>query len=201
MKTELVTYKGRQALQVTDMTRSDVPDGVQLVILDNTQLRDGSIEIEIAGEPKPGTENMAARGFVGLAFRLSLDPVSDTPKYDCFYIRPINGRTDDQVRRNHATQYISYPDRPWFKLREQFPGKYESYADIVAGKWTKVKIEVKGPSAKLYVGSASQPVLVVNDLKQEQGQIALWVGTETIARFTNLRISSTSQVAGTLGVR
>ena len=199
VKTELVTYKGRQALQVTDMTRTDVQDGVQLVILDNTQFRDGTIEIEMAGEPKPGAENTAARGFVGLAFRLSLDSGSGAPKYDCFYIRPTNGRADDQVRRNHATQYISFPDRPWFKLREQFPGKYESYADMVAGEWTKVKIEVMGTRANLYVGGAPQPVLVVNDLKQEEGQIALWVGTDTIARFTNLRISRASQPAAAAG--
>jgi hypothetical protein len=43
--------------------------------------------------------------------------------------RPTNGRAEDQVRRNHATQYISYPDRRWFQLRKDFPGKYESYAD------------------------------------------------------------------------
>lgn len=199
VKTELGMYKGRQAVQVTDMTRSDVQDGVQLVILDNTQFRDGTIEIEMAGEPKPGAENTAARGFVGLAFRLNIDPGSDAPKYDCFYIRPTNGRADDQVRRNHATQYISFPDRPWFKLREQFPGKYESYADMVAGEWTKVKIEVMGTRANLYVGSAPQPVLVVNDLKQEDGQIALWVGTDTIARFTNLRINRVTQPTGTAG--
>jgi len=150
VKTELVTYKGSLAVQVTDTTRTEVPDGVQLVILDNTQFRDGTIEIEMAGEPKPGAENTAARGFVGLAFRLSLDAASDAPRYECFYIRPTNGRADDQVRRNHATQYISYPDRPWFKLREQYPGKYESYADMVAGEWTKIRIEVKGANAKLY---------------------------------------------------
>ena len=60
---------------------------------------------------------------------------------------------------------------------------------MVAGEWTKVKVEVKGKRAELYVGSAPQPVLVVNDLQQEEGRIALWVGTETVAHFTNLRVS------------
>jgi hypothetical protein len=36
---------------------------------------------------------------------------------------------------------------------------------------------------------APQPALVVNDLKQMQGKIALWVGTETIAHFANLHVS------------
>ena len=64
-----------------------------------------------------------------------------------------------------------------------------SYADVVPGEWTKLKIEVHGDKARLYVQRAPQPALVVNDLKQAQGKIALWVGTETIAHFANLRVS------------
>jgi hypothetical protein len=186
--TESVTYKGRKALRVTDAAPADAADGMQLVVFDNSQFRDGTIEIELTGEPKAGAASQAPRGFVGLAFRLNIGSGGGAPRYECFYLRPTNGRADDQVRRNHATQYISYPDRPWFKLREEFPGKYESYADMVAGEWIKVKIDVKGKKASLYVGSAPQPVLVVNDLTQEEGQIALWIGTDTIAYFANLRV-------------
>jgi hypothetical protein len=46
-------------------------------------------------------------------------------------LRPTNGRADDQVRRNHSTQYISYPDFPWYRLREETPGMYESYSDSI----------------------------------------------------------------------
>lgn len=120
-----------------------------------------------------------------MAFRVN----PDTAKYDCFYLRPTNGRADDQVRRNHSTQYISYPDFSWFRLRKEFPEKYESYADVVPGEWTKLKIEVHGDKARLYVQDSPQPALVVNDLKETQGKIALWVGTETIAHFANLRVS------------
>ena len=102
---------------------------------------------------------------------------------------PTNGRTEDQVRRNHATQYISYPDRPWFELRKDFPGKYESYADMVAGEWIKMRIEVHGKKANLFLDDAPQPVLVVTDLTQEHGRIALWVGTDTVAHFANLRVT------------
>jgi len=48
---------------------------------------------------------------------------------------------------------------------------------------------VHGEKARLYVQGAPQPALVVNDLKQAQGKIALWVGTDTIAHFANLRVS------------
>ena len=189
VKTEWVTDKGRKALRVIDTAPPDVADGIQLVILNRTEFRDGTIEIELTGEPSPTAKSTAPRGFVGVAFRVNLDAAKDVAKYECFYLRPTNGRADDQVRRNHSTQYISHPDFPWFRLRKEFPEKYESYADVVPGEWTKLKIEVHGDKARLYVQGAPQPALVVNDLKQAQGKIALWVGTETIAHFANLRVS------------
>jgi hypothetical protein len=106
-------------------------------------------------------------------------------------LRPTNGRADDQVRRNHSVQYISIPGFPWPLLRKEFPEKYESYVDLVAGEWTKVKIEVKGNKARLFVHDSPQPTLIVNDLKQglSKGAIALWVGPGTIAYFYDLRIT------------
>src|SRR6266498_113797 len=191
VKTEWVTYKGRKALRVIDTAPPDVADGIQLVILNKTEFRDGTIEIELTGEPSPTAKSTAPRGFVGMAFRVNLDAAQDVAKYECFYLRPTNGRADDQVRRNHSTQYISYPDFPWQRLRKEFPEKYESYVDLVPGEWTKVKIETRGDKALLYVHDAPQPVLVVNDLKQgqSQGQIALWVGAGTVAHFADLRVS------------
>ena len=190
VKTEQVTYKGRKALRVTDAAPPNVADGIQLVILNKTEFQDGVIEIELAGEPAANAGE-GARGFVGVAFRVNLDAAKDAAKYECFYLRPTNGRTDDQVRRNHSTQYISHPDFPWNRLRKEFPEKYESYVDVVPGEWTKIKIEVRGDKARLYVHDAPQPVLVVNDLKhgQSRGQIALWVGAGSVAHFSNLRVS------------
>jgi len=190
VKTEQVTYKGRKALRVTDAAPANVADGIQLAILTKSEFQDGVIEIELTGEPGANAGG-GARGFVGVAFRVNLDAAKDAAKYECFYLRPTNGRADDQVRRNHSTQYISYPEFPWQRLRKEFPEKYESYADLVPGEWTKVKIEVRGDKARLYVHDAAQPALVVNDLKQGpgQGQIALWVGVGTVAHFANLRVS------------
>lgn len=186
VKTERVTYKGRAALRVTDTAPASVGDGERLVILSKIEFQDGVIEIELTGEPGANAGE-GARGFVGVAFRVS----PDAAKYECFYLRPTNGRADDQVRRNHSTQYISFPDFPWQRLRKEFPEKYESYVDLVPGEWTKLKIEARGDKARLYVHSAPQPVLVVNDLKlgQSQGQIALWVGPGTVAHFADLRVS------------
>jgi hypothetical protein len=90
-----------------------------------------------------------------------------------------------------AVQYISVPGFPWPRLRREFPGQYETYVDLAPGEWTKVKVEVRGDKARLYVHDTPQPTLLVNDLKQGQskGAIALWVGPGTIAHFANLRVS------------
>src|ERR1051326_5683609 len=130
VKTEWVTYKGRKALRVIDTAPPDVADGIQLVILNETDFRDGTIEIELTGEPSPTAKSSAPRGFVGVAFRVNLDAPKYAAKYECFYLRPTNGRADDQVRRNHSTQYISYPDFDFARARQEAPEKYESYVDL-----------------------------------------------------------------------
>jgi hypothetical protein len=194
VRTEWVTYKGRRALRVTDIAPASVGGIDRLIILSKTEFQDGMIELELTGEPSPNAGE-GARGFVGVAFRVLADTApgaaKDASKYECFYLRPTNGRADDQVRRNHSVQYISFPDFPWHRLRKEFPEKYESYVDIVPGEWTKVKFEVRGEKARLYVHGASQPVLVVNDLKhgRSQGRIALSIGPGTVAHFTDLRVS------------
>jgi len=177
-------------LRVADAAAPNAGDGVDLVILTKTEFQDGVIELELTGEPGPNAGG-GARGFVGVAFRVFPDAAKDALKYECFYLRPTNGRADDQVRRNHSVQYISFPDFPWQRLRKEFPEKYESYVDLVPGEWTKVKIEVRGDKARLYVHDSQQPVLVVDDLKhgRGQGQIALWIGPGTVAHFADLRVT------------
>jgi hypothetical protein len=160
-----------------------------LAILDNTEFNNGIIELEISGEPAPGA-GPNSRGFVGIAFRLQ---DTDPHTYECFYIRPTNGRADNQVRRNHSTQYVSHPDYPWHRLRGEYPKKYESYADMAPGEWIKMKIEVTGEKAKLYLHGADQPCLIVNDLKlgNSSGKIALWLHSTTVAYYRNLSVIQT----------
>jgi len=186
VKVESVTFKGRKALRVHDAAPPGLGDEGRLVILPGTDFQDGVIEVDLTGEPRPGAGE-GARGFVGIAFRVA----PDQSRFECIYLRPTNGRAEDQVRRNHSVQYISVPGFPWHFLRKEFPEKYESYVDLVAGEWTKVKIEVRGEKARLFVNGMEQPTLLVNDLKQglSKGSVALWIGTETLAHFANLRIS------------
>lgn len=159
----------------------------QLVVLDGLTFGDGVIEAEIAGMPQ--TEIFKdARGFVGIAFRLQ----EDLKTYDAFYLRPTNGRAVEQVRRNRAVQYISHPAWTWSRFRRESPGQYESYVDLVPGAWTKVRIEVQGEQARFFVHGATQPTLVVNDLKtgaHGRGSVALWLDIGTLAHFRNVVVT------------
>src|SRR5216683_4876666 len=157
-----------------------------LVWIEDLNFSNGVIEAEIAGALAPGAGG-EARGFVGIAFRVQ----EDLQTYDAFYLRPTNGRAGDQERRNHSAQYISHPEWPWDRLRKEAPSKYESYVDLVSGEWTKIRIEVDGQRARLYVHGTEQPTLIVNDVKSgldASGRVALWLEPGTVAHFRNLTV-------------
>lgn len=180
-------FKGKKCIRVTELPGAarDTQIEGSLVILTQTDFQDGIIEAEVAGQPAAGAPG-GARGFVGVAFRVA----PDASKFDAFYLRPTNGRAEDQVRRNHSLQFISQPDWPWQRLRKEFPEKYESYVDLVPAEWTKVKIEVRGGKARLYVHGNAQPNLLIDDLKTlGKGHVAMWIGVGTEAYFANVRIS------------
>lgn len=184
--TEAVTYLGRSAMRVTDAGGPGLNDAERLAVLPGSSFQDGTIEANLSGDTAPDAP-AGYRGFVGIAFRVA----ADKSRFECFYLRTKNGRSEDQLQRNHSAQYISIPGFGWEKLRTETPGKYESYVDLVPGQWTALKIQVAGTKARLFVNGAEQPVLVVNELKQPPvgGAIALWVGPGTIAHFAELRVT------------
>jgi hypothetical protein len=191
---EPATLDGKRGLRVTEkmpqasqQPQAQRTTGESLVVIEGLDFANGVIEAEIAGVPAAGAPE-TARGFVGIAFRLQ----NDMRTFEQLYLRPTNGRADDQERRNHAVQYSSHPDWPFFRTRKETPSKYEAYVDLVAGVWTKVRIEVRGAHARLYVHDQEQPTLIVNDLKmgaQAKGAVALSPGVNSIAHFRNLTIT------------
>jgi hypothetical protein len=183
-KAEVVNYRGRPALHLIPLPNQP-KDYSMLAIVSGTDFQDGTIEIAVAGSPRKDADP-TDRGFIGLAFRAQKR--GDLAEY--FYLRPTNGRADDQLRRNHSVQYVSTPDFPWQRLRQENPGVYESYVDLQTGAWTRMKIAVSGTKARLYVNGADQPCLIVNDLKlgETHGQIILWAYGTTDAYFSNLTV-------------
>jgi len=182
---QVVDYRGRRALHLSS-PQDKSGRGSMIALVTGTDFKNGTIEADVAGVPITSMDP-TARGFVGIVFRSQ----PHGAKAENIYIRPTNGRADDQLRRNHSVQYESIPDFPWERLRKEQPGVYESYTDLDAGAWTKLKIEVHGDKAKLYVNGATQPCLIVNDLKlpTASGQVGLWAFVATDAYFSNLAIT------------
>lgn len=183
-----VRYGDSEALEVRLAGAYRGPDMDTFALVPSMDFHDGTIEVDVAGSPLSNAL-AGARGFVGVAFRI--DVKGATFACEGFYIRPTNGRAEDQVRRNHSTQYFSYPGYDFDRLRREAPDRYESYADLVPGEWTHLRIEVSGATARLYVGVAAQPVLIVNDLKRgpdAHGSVGLFVDNGTDGHFRNLSV-------------
>lgn len=183
---EAVTHSGRRAIRLTERPEATSdPDAQFLAILAGSELGAGTIELDIAGTVPPNA-SQTARGFVGIAFHLH----GLGERYQVMYLRPTNARSDDQARRNHTTQYQALPGFPWHRLRAEEPSVYESYVDLIPGEWTRMRIELAANAARLYVGVADQPVLIINDLKtpERTGRVALWIGPESVGYFSGLTI-------------
>src|SRR5579864_3796096 len=152
VKLEAVEYQGRKAVRLT----KDSPDD-GFAILPGTDFQDGTIEADIALKltTPPGVR---MPGFIGIAFRAR----ADASHYELFYIRPGNSQSENQAMRNHSTQYCAVPGFGWNELRRAWPWVYEAYADLQLETWTKVKIDVAGRSARLYLNGSARPSLIVD---------------------------------------
>ena len=183
VKLESVDYLGKRAVKITE--DGQVANGEAYAVVKDAVFHNGTIEVELAGRPAAGA-NAAARGFVGMAFRLQKG------QFEYIYLRPTNGRADDQVRRNHSTQYSAHPDFSFAVARQQAPEKYESYVDLEPGAWTRYRITIEGTKARLYVNGTTQPCLIVNDLKlgDSSGGVALWIGPGTEGYFMGLDVKA-----------
>ncbi|NID09623.1 hypothetical protein F7231_05530 [Fibrella aestuarina] len=178
---------GKEALRaVKDSTIQQV-DEPTFVRLQGVDFTNGTIEVKVLSRLLKNAPE-TARGFIGIAFRIN----EANAKFESIYIRPTNGRADDQVRRNHSIQYFSYPDYKFDRLRKEAPERYESYADMALNEWITMKIVVNGSEAKLYLNGAKQPNLLVKDMKHgvgASGGIGLWVEVGTEGYFTDLKIT------------
>jgi len=183
----IAIHEGSDSLRLVLTPDAETPDNPTFARVKNLEFHNGIIEVEVAGRPLPDAIP-EARGFIGIAFRIR----EDLSAFECMYLRPTNGRAEQQLRRNRATQYFSYPDWKFDRLRTEVPGHYEAYADLVTGAWTKMRIEVMAEQAKLFVHDNDQPTIIVNDLKhgaKMKGGIGLYIDNGTEGFFRNLVVS------------
>lgn len=183
----VATHRGKSGLRLELTADAETPDCPNFALLDGVDFGNGTIEVEVAGQPLPDAAP-SARGFIGIAFRIA----ADHSKFECIYLRPTNGRADNQLRRNRSVQYFSYPDFKFDRLRDEAAGEYETYADLETGAWTRMRIEVQGQKAMLFVGDVEQPTLIVSDLKHGAdltGGIGLYIDNGTEGFFRDLRVT------------
>jgi hypothetical protein len=157
----------------------DTKKGDGLVRLNDFIFENGTIDLDIKGQNKPGGS------FVGFAFHGLNDST-----FEAIYFRPFNFKSPE--RKTHSVQYVSHPTFPWYVLREKFPDKYENVVDPVPNPddWFHATIVIEYPSIKVYVNNSSTPSLVVDQLSdRKKGWLGFWVGTTSEGDFRNLKIS------------
>jgi hypothetical protein len=162
-------------------------DGPTFIKLLNTDIDNGVIEVKMLSKVQENSPFPQARGFIGLAYRID----ENNANFENIYLRPGNGRADDQLRRNHTIQYFAYPDHTFSSLRKVANGLYETYADIGLNEWIDVRIEFDGEKALLYINNQKSPNFIVNKMlgKSKHGSVGLWVDIGTIGYFKKLTVT------------
>ena len=184
---QILNLQGDKVVRVVkdpDIKEADEPTFIRI---NNTDLRNGTIEVEVLSRLLP-TASPTDRGFIGVAFRIN----GSNSIFESIYLRPTNGRAEDQIRRNHTIQYFSFPEYKYDRLRKEDPEKYESYADMGLNEWISMKIEIEGNQARLFLNKNKQPSFIVNDLKlgtDISGAVGLFVDMGTEGYFRNLNIT------------
>ena len=183
-KATIVDHRGRRAVELTGLPGNRPDRGQLMAVIPDLLFKNGTIQVELAGAPL----SQLVPGFIGLAFHIQ----DGGKRFENVYLRPRNARSENQLQRNHSCQYASEPDFDWKKLRDESPGVYESYVDLEVDAWTQMKLDIHGKRLRLFVNDATQPCLVVNDLKlgEVSGAVALWPGGATRSFFRNLRVTS-----------
>lgn len=177
---------GKHVVKVIKDSSIKTFDQPTFVKIADVNFKNGTIEVDVLSRLLQNAPALA-RGFIGIAFRVN----DSNSKFECIYIRPTNGRADNQLQRNHSIQYFSYPGYDFERFRKEAPGEYEGYADMGLNEWIKMKIAIKGTNAKLFLNNSERPALIVNDLKHGanlSGAIGLWVDVGTEGFFSGVKV-------------
>src|SRR4030081_612904 len=83
VKAEPVLYRDRTAIRVSDTGPQGLDDAGRLAVVPGSSLQDGTIEVNLSGDTPPDAP-AGARGFVGIAFRIT----ADRSHFECVYLRP-----------------------------------------------------------------------------------------------------------------
>ena len=155
--------------------------GDGMALIKDLEFTEGLIEVELMGEDNPG------RSFVGIAFNIENDST-----YEAVYFRPFNFRAEEQLRREHAVQYIYHPKHTWRFLRSNFTGQYEAPypRQPLPDAWFAVQIKVTATHVYVYDQETQTELLSVERLSAPvSNRLGLWTGFNSKGSFRNLKVS------------
>jgi hypothetical protein len=169
------TIDGPRAELVEHLGRHGVRLGDGSALLKDVQFQDGTIEVDVSGPPS---------GFAFLVFRAT------TPKdHEDVYLRMAMSGTSD------ALQYMPmYGGEGAWQLYHG-PG-YTASVVFDPAAWTHLRVDVAGRRATVFVGEATTPAMVVEELQGGNGPGAIGViggstsKTQPGVVFSNFRYTS-----------
>jgi hypothetical protein len=193
---EIIQFEGRKVLKLErdlqalpfDSTRIeatvDEPHYARLTDLEDFE--NGTIEVKMYSQlqnPKPYS---GIAGFIGLYFRVK----EDDSAFEGIYVRPKVGRINNQQFRNHAVQYISYPEYKFDTLRKIAPFKYEASAPVALNEWITMRLEVNGETVEMFINDLKYSSFIVDKMlgKNKKGAVGLYVDIGTIGYFKDLKV-------------
>ena len=194
---EIVTFQGKKVLKIErdltaipfDSTRIeatvDEPHYARLLGLEDFE--NGTIEVKMYSQLQDPAPYSGIAGFIGVYFRVA----QDDSAFEGIYVRPKVGRSTNQLRRNHAVQYFSYPDYKFDTLRKIAPFQYEGSAPVGLAEWITLRIEVNGETAELFVNDLKYSSFIVDKMlgKTKKGFVGLYVDIGTIGYFRDLKVT------------
>lgn len=164
----------------------DEPHYARLVGLEDFE--NGTIEVKMYSQIQDPPPYPGVAGFIGIYFRIK----EDDSAFEGIYVRPKVGRASRQLFRNHAVQYISYPHAKFDTLRKSYPpGSYEGSAPVALKEWIKMRIEVNGETAEMFINDMKYSSFIVDKMlgKNKIGGVGLYVDIGTVGYFKDLKIT------------
>ncbi|MBN8651873.1 MAG: hypothetical protein J0L67_10620 [Cytophagales bacterium] len=164
----------------------DEPHYARLVGLEDFE--NGTIEVKMYSQIQNPPPYPGVAGFIGVYFRIK----EDDSAFESIYVRPKVGRVNNQLFRNHAVQYISYPHAKFDTLRKSYPpGSYEGSAPVALKEWIKMRIEVNGETAEMFINDMKYSSFIVDKMlgKNKIGGVGLYVDIGTIGYFKDLKVT------------
>jgi hypothetical protein len=157
-------------------------------LVDVADFENGTIEVKMYSQIQNPSPYPPAAGFIGLYYRIA----ADDSAWESIYLRPKVGRINNQMARNHAVQYFSYPDFKFQTLRDKFPaGSYEGSAPVALNEWITMRLEINGETAEMFINDAKYSTFVVDKMlgTNKKGFVGLFVDIGTIGYFKDLKVT------------